>query len=178
MSESKGTDLDLSAHDRQIVEYGIYDKANQKSLFEDSELAEIRTMKDVDAILEMIGAEVDDFSEYGSGFAITDKATLVGVPLKILEWRFNSGDMGGFVSFAAVTGDGRKVIVNDGSTGIRNQLETVTIQRRAKGAVFPQHGLNVPHGLTRSDYTKLLPNPQRPDELVETRATTYYLGNA
>jgi hypothetical protein len=63
-----------------------------------------------------------------------DKASLVGVPMFFIQWRFNSGDLGEFVSIEAITkADGRKVVINDGSTGIRDQLMELTTTRILKG---------------------------------------------
>lgn len=153
----------------------LYSK--QTSLFGDVDLANIDGMQGALDLFSATGVELEDWNDYGTGFVVTDKAALVGVPLVLLEWRFNEGDFGGFVSAAAVTADGRKVVINDGSTGIREQLEMVTAQRRKRNHPHPQAGLKVMAGLTVSEYETEAVNPKT-GETVKTRAKTYYLGNA
>jgi len=141
----------------------------------DESLAEVQSFADAFTVLERAGVVPENFSDYGTGFAVLDskdKARLIGVPFAILEWRFNRGDMGWFVSAAIVTKNDEKLILNDGSTGICQQLMTVTKQRHERGSKEPQKGLLVENGLTESRY-------EYPDEKTgEMRpAVTYYLAN-
>jgi len=104
--------------------------------------------------LQESDTSVDDYSDYGSGFTVCeDKRQLIGVPLVIIQWRFSAGDYGTMVNAAVMTQDGRKLIVNDGSTGIMQQLLDVTDKRAEKNHPTPQAGLLVKEGLTVSDYT-------------------------
>lgn len=106
----------------------------------------------------------------GNGFKILsreDKATLVGVPLLILTSEgvdtMRMGDYGPFVTLFIVTEDGRKFILNDGSTGIRDQMHFYWQKTKRIG------GILVKGGLTRSDYTyEDVDGKTKP-------ATTYYL---
>ena len=123
--------------------------------FNDEALAGISTFVDAAELMKAAGIPVESITDYGTGFKlVTDNATLVGVGLLILQWKFNEGKFGeaGFVSVEAVTKHNEKVIFNDGSTGIRDQLRTVTAQRQAKDHSHPQAGLVVEGGLTASEY--------------------------
>ena len=125
---------------------------NEPSLFDDATLASITSWKEAGALLDRMEVAPESASDYGTGFKVVDKATLVGVPFLILEWRFSQGDFGPFVSVSAVTKHDDKVIFNDGSSGVRQQLQTVTDQRRERGHAHPQAGLVCEEGLTKTSY--------------------------
>lgn len=134
---------------------------NAPTVFTDSILAKIDGWDAVAEMFESNGIAVERMSDYGTGFKVTDKDKLIGVPLFLVEWRFNSSskflDKSGkplvFVSVAAVTKSGDKVIFNDGSTGIKDQLVMVTEQRQERSHPTPQCGLLIEEGLKPSDYT-------------------------
>lgn len=118
-----------------------------------------------------LAGPVESVTEYlGTGFRVlptSEKSTLVGVPFLILEWHFSEGDQGEFVSILAVTRNDEKVIINDGSTGIKDQMHQLGDSRP----------LAVPGGLRSSTFyynstTKETSN--RPREGFSP-ATTYYL---
>lgn len=146
------------------------DIATQNAVFSDDELHDITDWNSGLSLLERSGMAGENFSDYGTGFKVVDKDNLKGVPLMILEWRFNNGDFGEFVSATAVAKDGRKVIINDGSTGIAAQLRRVTDTRVKNNHPNPQAALLVENGLTRSDYTYTDPKTQE-----QKAAVTYYL---
>src|SRR5258705_6186656 len=78
---------------------------------------------------EIYGDVVQASAELGDGFEIIpkdDKIQFVKVPMILLSWGFGQGDHGEFVSIRAVTKDGRRVVINDGSTGIYAQLREYT----------------------------------------------------
>lgn len=148
---------------------------NSATVFTDDTLATMTDFNSVKAIFDSAQVAIESFDEYGTGFKVVEKDTLIGVPMILVEWRFNNGKYGEvFVSVAAVTKHNEKVIFNDGSTGIRQQLQTVTRQRTEKQHSTPQAGLLVENGLTRSDYEVDLPDPKT-GELKATPASTYYL---
>lgn len=133
----------------------------------DEELSNIKSFDDAMALAEQYhGAVLPADEVLGNGFTvISDKNVLVGVPMILLEWRFNDGDQGKFVSVSAVARTElgmKKVIVNDGSTGIMAQLSAYTNKTGKDG------GLVVKKGLRRSDY--VADTPEGPKN-----ATTYYL---
>lgn len=96
----------------------------------------------------------------GTGFKKTtdeDKDRLVGVPLLLLDWRFNSGDYGDkeYVSIHAVSsvdGKAQKWILNDGGSGIYRDLKEYTTKTGRQG------GLAVRKGLRSSTYPT---NPEK-----------------
>lgn len=101
----------------------------------------------------------------GDGFRLLDnKDQLIEKPFFAMEWRFTSGDFGEFVTVKLVTEDNKKLIMNDGSTGIRDQLSAFSAEFNRYG------GLLCPNGLRRSDYEF-----EDPETGKQTPAQTYYL---
>lgn len=126
--------------------------------------AEIRNIDTMDAAIAALGGDVVAvFSESGEWDVVADKGTLVKVPFVGLRWRFTEGDMGSFVSLEIVTEDGRRLVVNDGSTGIYRQLRTLTDETGR------MQGITCRKGLRRSDYT------YADEKGLERPATTFYL---
>lgn len=143
--------------------------------FSDDVLAGIDSFDAALAALASEGVQPETMDDYGTGFKVcNDKDRLIKVPFVILSWKFNQGDFGLFVSAEIVTKHGEKFILNDGSTGIKDQLVMVEEQRRKRGHPTPNAGLLVEGGLTRSDYKTMIPDGKT-GELVESAATTYYL---
>lgn len=138
------------------------DVAKTQAMWDDETLGGIHSFSDAMAVLSDKGLTPVDASDFGTGFSVVDKATLVNTPFVILRMKFNDGDHGVFVSCEAVTEDGRKVVINDGSTGIRAQCERIH-------KTAPGQPVLVKRGLTRSDYTYI-------DEKGTSKAaTTFYL---
>jgi hypothetical protein len=144
---------------------------NASRVFTDQALSNIDGFEAAMAALEDAGVGYESISDYGTGFTVIDKERLVGVPFVALEWRFNASDMSeaGFVSVAVVTKHGEKFVINDGSTGIREQLQNITALRATRNHKTPQAGLLVPGGLTVSSYT------YTDDKGKQIPARTYYL---
>lgn len=138
--------------------------------FTEDQLSDVKTVDDAFRVLESAGMSTASIDDFGSGFTLVeDKQALVGAEMLLLQWRFNGGDFGDFVSVTAVTRDGRRVIFNDGSTGIMAQLAGVTRKRDKAGEVNPQAGLLCPRGLRKSEYTYT-------DDKGQSRpAQTFYL---
>lgn len=154
---------DAAAH-KELV------KEASRSAFTEDQLIEISNAEDVKAALADHGVEIESWDDYGTGFNVVDKSRLVGVPFRILEWKENDGgDYGTFVSVLLVTGNNEKIVINDGSTGVAEQLHKVAERRIAKGRALPFAGLDVPRGLRVSEYDKEI------DGKI-TKARTYYLG--
>jgi len=160
MAKLSGSDLP----DRIDPETGMGVWDNKKREFETEELREITSFDEaVAAATDRFGEISDASTEIGSGFDVLDreaKDSLCGVGFIVLEMSFNHGDMGEFVSFTAVTQHNRRVIVNDGSTGIYKQLKAWHDRTGKKGGLF------VKGGLRRSDYPATEERPA---------GTTYYL---
>lgn len=152
---------------------GELETVNLGGRFDAETLRNIGSFDDVADLFASVGAEVESTEDYGNGFELVQgengKAALVGVPLVILGWTFAAGDYGTFVTMYILTKDGRKLIVNDGSTGIRQQLETITAQRTERGAKQPQMALKCLKGFSKADYTYVDSDGKR------SPATTYRL---
>lgn len=154
----------------------VVDTKGTPRAFDDNTLSELSGFDSALALLSETSGTVDSFDDYGNGFTILpteEKNRLIKVPFVALQWRFHNGDNGEFVSVEIVTKGGEKLVVNDGSTGIRDQLKAVTDRRIKRGAdaVSAHTNLYVSQGLRRSDY-------QYTDSDGKAKnATTYYLGN-
>lgn len=95
---------------------------------------------------DLYGEVLDVSKELGNGFALVDKADLTGERMILLYWAFNEGDFGEFASIAAVTTSQKRVIFNDGSTGVYAQLREFTQDTKRTG------GLLAPMGLRANTY--------------------------
>lgn len=61
---------------------------------------------------------------------VKDKRDLVGTPLVITRITFSPGDFKtGFVSLEATLDDDRRIVFNDGSTGVRRQILAYAVQK-------------------------------------------------
>ncbi len=77
---------------------------------------------------------------------IEDKDTLIGKEFLIIAYRMNAdGDFGEFVSVMALTRDNRRIVFNDGSTGIKLQLAELA-QKGITSRILCKDGLR------RSDF--------------------------
>lgn len=102
--------------------------------------------------------------EIGDGFKLLDnKDNLLGVEMLLVNWDFHPGDHGEFVSAHVVTKSGDKYIVNDGSSGMRDQLMQLSARTNSYSGLFCRKGLR------RSDYEHTDENGKK------TPAKTYYL---
>lgn len=134
--------------------------------FDDVALRSITSFDDaMRAAQEVYGEVYDASTAIGTGFDLMDtegKDQLCGIPFLVLEMKFNWSDAYNqeFVSFLAVTEDGRRFIVNDGSTGVYRQLRAFYDEFGRNG------GLLCKGGLRRSDYPATEDRPA---------GTTYYL---
>jgi hypothetical protein len=138
--------------------------------YRDAELLSVQSFEDAYALAAQYYGEenlVRADETIGNGFRLlANKDTLIDVPLILLGWRFNPGNHGEFVTMMVVTKDNRKFIVNDGSTGICQQLAAYT------NATGRHGGMLVANGFTRSDY-------EYENEKGEKEpAQTYYLNTS
>lgn len=125
----------------------------RSNAYTDDELRGATTFDEFVALAAEKFDQVDDVSEVlGDGFAVLkDNKRLVGVPLLFLEWNFYPGKFGSnFVACRVIArndnGSAQKYIINDGSTGIAEQLAAYTKDTGRTG------GLGARHGLRASDY--------------------------
>jgi hypothetical protein len=129
-------------------------------------LHDVKTLDDALALLNSAGLSVSDISEYGTGFSVVDKATLVGVPFVALGYKMVKGDFGPMSVIFAVTKENAKVIIVDGSTGIKDQLASFEAAGLPPGGPF-----KCEKGLSRSDYEYI------DDKGNHIPATTFYLSS-
>lgn len=132
------------------------------------DLGSIASFEDAINALTAAGIESEVIDNYGDGFTLlasADKFTLVKVPFVILDHTFRTDKDTGreYMTIRIVTGDGRKLVVNDGSVGLFAQGKTIAA-KRTNGLA----GLVVKEGLTGGEYTTTLPN----GEVV--KASTFY----
>jgi len=142
----------------ETIEASLTPREKRPVAYTDDVLQNITGFESAMALLAQDYSEPDSLDNYGSGFAILptdEKARLVSVPMIALQWVFNTGENGEFVSAHVVTKHGERLIINDGSTGIYRQLKDVTDRRLARGvdAVRAHNNLFIPHGLKRSEYS-------------------------
>lgn len=104
------------------------------------------------------------------GPILEDKRLLVGRPFVLVHWNFyksdkiiRNGEPSEFVSMWILTPTDERYIVNDGSTGIYEQLRALSDEKGIDSGVLCRHGLRV----SEYDYTD--------DSGVTTQAATYYI---
>ena len=109
-------------------------------------------------------ATIETFDGGSEWDLVGDKTDLLGVPFVIAMIRWNDTTDGTFVSVMAFKEDGTKIVFNDGSTGIYQQLQNYTTKHQR------DTGIACPKGLRKSDYmyTDKETGKERP-------ATTFYI---
>lgn len=128
---SKSTDVaKVSTLDRLRANKGELSKLNYNELMAQVDTADV----------------VDAAEALGNGFTIAsekDKAKLVNVPFVIVDWRVNeNGRFGPFFTLFIITADNRKLILNDGGSGIGEQLAQLS-DAGFDGLIQCRHGLTV-----------------------------------
>jgi hypothetical protein len=158
--------------DAEIIDDESSGKAVALQLWTEDQLREIASFDDALALTAEAHGSIEIASEVlGDGFAVIDnKDVLIGVPFIAMGWQFYDGIGGQFAAIRVVTKDNKKYIVNDGSTGIRAQLERYQ-QRTGRCG-----GMYVGKGLRKSTYEVQLPDKN--GDLRASMATTYYLDTA
>jgi len=135
---------------------------------QDDLLGAIETVDDALALFEQEG--IDSLDDYGAGFQVVDKDTLVNVPMVLIQWVFRYGREFGsaMVVGFGVTKNNERVIFTDGSeTGIRRQLEDVTKARVARNHPNPQAGLVIKRGVKRDEFPRYMRDPQTNEFLID-----------
>lgn len=128
----------------------------------------------LDDYSRLTGHEIVDLSEVLESYDILNKESkerLVGRPIFLMDWRFNDskeivkdGKPAEFVSVLVMdVATGEKFILNDGSTGIYQQLLAITKRLGRRG------GITCRNGLRKSEYTHYFDNGDT------VNAVTYYL---
>lgn len=142
----------------------------KRSPFSTEDYASITSFADaLELVNERLGGEVIDSQDLGDGFALCeDKDSLLKIPFIILattfsegEYKDEAGNLTTFVSCRIVTQDGRKLVLNDGGTGIHDQI-LLMHQHHPETVGKP---IICRNGLRKSTY----------DHPQHGKATTYYL---
>jgi len=145
----KGTGQ-LEEPNQKNVEENISTDISTERIVSAEQLANIDSFDAaIQALADANIAITDVADELGDGFEVLeDKDQLIGMPFIILNVRHNPmGDYGPFVSLQIVTKDGRKLVVNDGSTGIYDQTE-IFYNKTGKSLA----GYYCKHGLRASEF--------------------------
>ncbi|MEU7164327.1 hypothetical protein AB0A70_06730 [Streptomyces morookaense] len=143
----------------------------QNGRLSDTDLDRIR-----EAGYDSIARQSETYDELANSIPIVrEKMQLVGAPFVSLEWRFNRGDNGEFVSATVMTQDNRLSILNDGSSGIYRQYRELTEKRGSqRGPIMHRDGLSISEYWFNPDTRETAKN--RPDDGGDWRkATTFYL---
>ena len=137
----------------------------------DDELRNLNPNNLFDAITAKNVEVIDAQTVLGTGFdVLDDKEKLIDVPFYIVDWHESEGDNGSFTSLLVLTQD-KKLVVNDGGSGIPNQIKTLAATS-ANAVIF------VAKGLRKSVFYY---NPDNVEEKSRDalpgfkKATTYYL---
>jgi hypothetical protein len=144
---------DTDRKDRTMVENSDVERSGMFSVSN----AQLKSVNDFDDALalvkEVYGENAVQLASdaLGDGFALTDnKDQFIGVPMVFVKWIFSEGtfkdsegNTRGFVSARVVT-PGAKYIINDGGTGIYEQLRQYTADNDGRqGGLVAQKGLRV-----------------------------------
>lgn len=137
-------------------------------LFSDDDLRDLRSWDDIVNLASERDIPTTNIADVlGDGFSLLDNKTLLlDVPFVIVTWTLSTGDIGEFATVRLMTRDGRKLIINDGSTGIRDQIKSM-INRGVQPPTMVVRGLRV----SRYSYTD-------PATGKVTPAETFYLNTA
>ena len=142
--------------------------------------ATLNGLKSVDDAIKALGiSSIDDLDWNASPYSVLDdKSKLIGKKFLAVQWTFReSKEYGGeYVSVYIITADtidgNTHFVINDGSTGIRGQLQQLTDKRITTGHPTPYSGALIKGGLNLSEYDRF-------DEkgTLIGKAKTYYLSN-
>lgn len=141
----------------------------------------LNSLNTVDDAIKALGAtSIDDLAWDSSPYSVLDdKSKLVGKKFLAVQWTFRESKeyLGSeYVSVNIITSDTidgqTHFVLNDGSTGICQQLRSLTNKREADGHATPQGGALIKGGLHLSEY-------DRTDDkgTVIGKGKTYYLSN-
>lgn len=141
----------------------------------------LNSLKTVDDAIKALGvSSADELSWNDSQWVLLeDKNKLVGKKFLAVQWRFHQSKeyIGSeYVSVYLITADSidgeHTFVINDGSTGICQQLRNLTDMRTDNAHATPSSGALVKGGLKLSEY-------DRTDEkgTIVGKGKTYYLAN-
>lgn len=103
-----------------------------------------QSWEDFQEKLDSVGLEF--ITVAGSPYEVVKKDVLIGVPFAIVDVREYEGKFGPAVAVCVITQDDRKLVFNDGSTGVMAQLKEIVAQTGRHG------GFLCPNGLRASEF--------------------------
>ena len=106
---------------------------------------------------------------------LVEKDSLVNVPFLLVQWAVSnpeSSENGQYIVARGMTKENQRFRISDGSTGIMQQLVSLTVGRMEAGHPAPNSGLLCEKGLRKSDYKTTDAAGK------EINATTFYINNA
>jgi hypothetical protein len=187
MATRKASTSDTPEPSTAVAKTRALDEMNPEIIAQATNFTEddLRNLTDFDEAVRLtqqtLGEPVAVASkEIGDGFAlIDDKTQLVGVPMLLMEWTFRDGDFGTYVSVRGMTESGKKFIINDGSTGIAEDLAKFTERTGRLGGLLVAKGLRVSEYPTGADGQPLdkATVKEHPD-LVKGKGITFYLNTS
>ena len=102
------------------------------------------------AVPESFAEAMEAFGDSGiveleQEWKLVDKEQLVGIPFLIYSFRFSHGvgENGEKVSVQIITPDDKRLVFNDGSTGVYDQLLEIFESKGRSGGVLCERGLRV-----------------------------------
>lgn len=135
---------------------------------------------------EEAGTDVTEFASFDDAIAsfgsqlivsagaelVRDKGELEGTPFLITRWDHRTDNTTGqmYVSVQCITPENRKLVFNDGSTGVYAQLSNLEKQIGKRGGVMCRNGLRSSTFTVDKDG-----RPTKDPAQVSGKATTFYL---
>jgi hypothetical protein len=152
----------------ELAELKAQDDAVIAAINKEAGGIDFMAMESWESVAAQFGGEVIVFE--GSQFKVTDKKDLIEVPFMIVDVRAYEGKWGLAVAVCILLENGEKLVFNDGSTGVKQQvLQTVLSKKRKSGIMCP-------NGLRKSEYTYQRPKGfDDADGFEDIEATTYYI---
>lgn len=106
---------------------------------------------------------------------VKDKGELIGTPFLIVNYNFNMDSITQreYVSVGVITLDNKRIVFNDGSTGVYRTLKGMA-ERGIKGGIVCRNGLRVSEYFLDED-KNIIPKGNPDNVKVDTVAKTFYL---
>lgn len=148
-----------------------------KGLLTTKEVKELETVQELEARFTKAGGRVFDITEVQPDFALVDAEELVNVPFTVAHFeirtsedfaRYDQNGMmvpGKYVSVYVITDENKRIVFNDGGTGILPVAENFIETTNQTG------GMRCPWGLRASRYETVV-NGQK------VKATTMYFATS
>lgn len=119
--------------------FSVAKESNTPVLSDVDAMEQVTSWSDAIATIQSQGIEVTVVDE----FTLVEKDVLVGKPFVVLSYSFSAGSYSkSFVSVRVMTEQNEKLVFNDGSTGVRDQLQRLA-DKGIQTGILCSHGLRV-----------------------------------